>query len=253
MFNRMNIGNWMLGCQVGSSHVDQVNRLVWQAPLWNILNRVVHSRFQHFIRQDDIVVLFIQIPNASKDLIGIFGRRSIDFDFIETTSQSCIFENGVSVLVLSSSPDNGQLPTRKRWLKNIRQALGPAVSASRSCSQDLMDFIKEEDNVAGFLDFIDQVLDIFFKATTILSTSFQTGNINRNNFLVLDCRWHITIDDSLSQSFYDSCLTNSGISNQYRIILSPAGKDFSSFLDFLIAPNDWIQLTITSFLSQIAT
>ena len=103
-----------------------------------------------------------------------------------------------------------------------------------------MDFIKEEDNVAGFLDFIDQVLDIFFKATTILSTSFQTRNINRNNFLVLDGRWHITIDDSLSQSFYDSCLTNSGISNQYRIILSPAGKDFSSFLDFLIAPNDWI-------------
>ena len=103
-----------------------------------------------------------------------------------------------------------------------------------------MDFIKEEDNVACFLDFIDQVLDIFFKATTILSTSFQTGNINRNNFLILDGRWHITVNDGLSQAFYDSCLTNSGISDQNRIILGPAGKDFSSFLDFLIAPNNRI-------------
>ena len=51
-----------------------VNRLVWQAPLWNILNRVVHSRFQYFIRQDDIVVLFIQVPNASKDLISLIGE-----------------------------------------------------------------------------------------------------------------------------------------------------------------------------------
>ncbi|KXT64835.1 hypothetical protein STRDD04_01099 [Streptococcus sp. DD04] len=57
--NRVDIGYWMLGCQVGSSHIDQVNRLVWQTPLWNILNRIIYSRFQHFIRQDDIVVLFV--------------------------------------------------------------------------------------------------------------------------------------------------------------------------------------------------
>ena len=186
------------------------------------------------------MVLFVQVPNASKDLIGIFGRRCVDLDFIETTSQSSIFKDSIAILVLSGSPDNGQLTARKRWLKNIRQALRTAISSCATCSQNLMDFIKEEDNVASFLDFIDQVLDIFFKATTILGTSFQTGNINRNNFLVLDSRRHITINDSLSQTFYDSCLTNSGVSDQYRIVLGPTRKDFCSFLDFLIASNDRI-------------
>ena len=116
-----------------------------------------------------------------------------------------------------------------------------------------MDFIKEENNISHRLDFLNQVLDIFFEATTVLSTCFQTRNINRDNFFVLDGSWDITIYDSLCQTFYYSSFTYTSIPDKDRIVLGTTRQDFSHFLNFFVTSNDRIQFAFTCFLGQVTT
>ena len=111
MFHSMYICHWVLCCQVSSCHIDQVDSLIWQATLWNILNRVINSRFQYFIWQDNIVVLLIKITDPLENLESIFSRWCINFYFVETTSKSSIFQNSVAIFILSCCPNHCQFTT----------------------------------------------------------------------------------------------------------------------------------------------
>ena len=116
-----------------------------------------------------------------------------------------------------------------------------------------MDFIKEENDISHCLDFLNQVLDIFFEATTVLRTSLKTRNIDRDDFFVLDGSWDITVHNSLSQTFYYCSFTYTGIPNKDRIVLGTTRQNFRSFLNFFIPSDDRIQFAFTGFLGQVAT
>ena len=110
-----------------------------------------------------------------------------------------------------------------------------------------MNLIKEQDHVAGFFDFIDQLLHIFLKAAPVLRPGFQTGNVDTDDLLVFNCGWHVAVNDSLGQSFNDRRLTNTGITDQDWIVLDPTAEDFRSFLNFFVTANHWIQFASLGF------
>ena len=116
-----------------------------------------------------------------------------------------------------------------------------------------MDFIKEENDISHRLDFLDQILNIFFKATTVLSPCFKTRNINGDDFFVLDGSWNVPVHNSLCQTFYNCCFTNTGIPYKDRVVLSTTRQDFSRFLNFFIASDNRIQFSFTCFFGQVAT
>ena len=151
----MNICYRMLSCQVSCRYIDKVNSLIWQAALRNVLDRIIHCCFQDFVWQDHIVMLLIEVTNPLKDFKSILCRRSIDLHFVETTSKSCIFQDGVTVFVLSCRSNNGQFTTRESWLENVRKPFRTTVSTSATSSENLVNFIKEEDNISCFFHFID--------------------------------------------------------------------------------------------------
>ena len=172
MFHSMDICYWMLGCQVSSCHIDQVNGLIRQATLWNVLDRIINRCFQNFIWQDDIVVFFIKITDSLKNLERIFSWWSIDLHFVKTTSKSRILQDGVTIFILSGCPNDCQFPTWKSRFDDICKTFRSLTITCATCTKDLMDFIKEENDISHRLDFLDQILNIFFKATTVLRTSF---------------------------------------------------------------------------------
>ncbi|CIV76961.1 Protein of uncharacterised function (DUF3170) [Streptococcus pneumoniae] len=151
----MHICYWMLSRQVSSCYIDKVNSLIWQATLRNVLNRIIHRCFQDFVWQDDIVVLLIEVTNSLKNFKSILCRRSIDLHFVETTSKSSILQDGVTVFVLSCCPNHCQFSTRESWLENIRKPFRTTVSTSATSTKNLVNFIKEEDNIPCFFHFID--------------------------------------------------------------------------------------------------
>ena len=61
-----------------------------------------------------------------------------------------------------------------------------------------MNFIEEEDYIAGLLNLLNQLLQVFFKAAPVLGTGFQTGNVNTDDLLILNRRRYIPVDNRLS-------------------------------------------------------
>ena len=253
MFNSIHISHWVLSSQVSRCHIDKVDSLIWQATLWNVLDREIYCCFQNIIWQDNIVVFFIKITNTLENLESIFSRRSINLNFVETTSKSSVLQDSVTVFILSCCTNHCQFTTWKSRFQDISKTFRSLTIASASGTKNLVDFIEEEDNISSFFDFIYQVLNVFFKATTVLRTSFKSRNIDWDDFFVLDSSWDITINDSLSQTFNYGCFTNPSVPDKDWVILGTTSQDFASFLDFFVTSDNRIQFTFASFFSQVTT
>ena len=253
MFNSIHISHWVLSSQVSRCHIDKVDSLIWQATLWNVLDREIYCCFQDIIWQDNIMVFFIKITDTLENLEGIFSRRSINLNFVETTSKSSVLQDSVTVFILSCCTNHCQFTTWKSRFQDISKTFRSLAIASASGTKNLVDFIEEEDNISSFFDFIYQVLNVFFKATTVLRTSFKSRNINWDDFFVLDSSWDITIYDGLCQTFNYGCFTNTGVPDKDWVILGTTSQDFASFLDFFVTSDNWIQFTFASFFSQVST
>ena len=111
MFNSIHISHWVLSSQVSSCYIDKVDSLIWQATLWNVLYREIYRCLQNIIWQDNIVVFFIKITDTLENLESIFSRRSIDLNFVETTSKSSVLQDSVTVFILSCCTNHCQFTT----------------------------------------------------------------------------------------------------------------------------------------------
>ena len=163
----------MLGRKVSRGHVDQIDGFVRQGALGNILNRVVDGSFEDAVRQDDVMVLFIQSSDSLENLERIFCAWSLDLNFIETSCQCCIFHDRIAILVLCRCTDDADLAARKGRLQNISQSLRTVAVTGRAGTQNLVNLIEEQDDIAGILDLFDEFLNVFFEASAILSTGFK--------------------------------------------------------------------------------
>ncbi len=146
------------------------------------------------------MVFFIKITNTLKNLEGIFRRRSIDLNFVETTSKGQDSSRecyGIHLELLHQSLLFHHVKSRFQDISQTFRNLD-----HRQCfrTKNLVNFIEEEDNVSSFFDFIYQVLNVFFKATTVLSTSFQAQMSMEMISLSSDSSWDITINDGLCQT-----------------------------------------------------
>ena len=122
---------------------------------------------------------------------------SVDRYFVEAAGQSGVLHDGVPVFVLGSGPDYGDFTSGQSRLQDVAHPLGAIAVTHAAGTEDLVDFVKEEDDIASVLDFLDQVLDVLLKGAPVLGPGFQAGDVDGNNFLVLDCFRHVPVDNCL--------------------------------------------------------
>ncbi len=243
----------MFSRQVRGRHIDQVNGLIGQRPLRNVLHGIVYRRLQDIIRQLHVMVLFVELADALENLEGIGFAWFIHDDIVEPAGQGRILHDGVAVFVLGRRPDDGDFAPAQGRLDDIGQTLAAVIVATdRTSAENLLNFIKEQNDVARGLDLFDQILNILFEGAPVLGTGFQVRNINGPNLLVLDGFRHIAFDNSLRQAFDDGCFTDPGVTNQDRVILRPPTENLSGLLNFLIPANNRIQQPILGLLGQIS-
>lgn len=70
--------------------------------------------------------------------------------------------------------------------------------------------------------------------------------------LVLQRLGHLALDDRLGQALDDRRLADAGLTDQDRVVLGPARQDLHDALDLLLAPDDRVELGLTSGLRQVA-
>src|SRR5689334_8629471 len=115
-----------------------------------------------------------------------------------------------------------------------------------------MDFVDKQ-NALRSLNFVDDALEPLFKLAAIDGAGNQRANIQHQNALVQKIFRNIAADDALGQTFDDSRLANARLANQRGVILATARQYLDNALDFVLAPNDGVQLTFGGLRRDIGT
>ena len=117
-----------------------------------------------------------------------------------------------------------------------------------------MQLVDEEDDFAfALLDFLDHRLETVFELAAVLRAGNHRAEVECDHALVLQSFGNIARDDSLSEAFHDRRFANAGLSNEHGIIFRSTGKDLHHATDFLVAPDDGVELAAASVFGQVAS
>ena len=106
-----------------------------------------------------------------------------------------------------------------------------------------MQLINKEDNLAiALLNLSQNSFQTLFELTSVLGTGYQCTHIQRINLLVLQAIRYITLHNTLCQSFDNCGFTNTGFTDQYRIILRLTRKNTDNITNLCITADDRIHL-----------
>ena len=169
--------------QFRRSFIDQVDGFIGQETVGNIAVGENGCRDQCFITDADTVMGFVTGFQATENGDGVFHRRRIDHDRLETPFQSGIFFDVFLIFVEGCSPDAAQVTAGQHRFEDVAGIHG---AFGRTSADDRMDFIDEQQNLTIRLgDFIEDGFQSFFKFTTVFSTGNEGAHIEGIECLVL--------------------------------------------------------------------
>ena len=115
-----------------------------------------------------------------------------------------------------------------------------------------MHLINKQDGVFLGGQLFDDFLDALLELAAVLGARDHTGQVERDNALVLQGFRHVARDDLLRQAFDDGSLADARIADQRRVVLGAAGQDLDDALDFLFTADDRVELAFLGSGSQVA-
>ena len=143
------------------SRVQPADDLVGQVKIANVARRHLKRRLDGFVGNRDRVIAFEARAHADDYLARIFDRRLVNFHEPESARKRFVFGDVLLVLGHRRRADDANLAARERRLEHIgRVGTG---SQSRSCADDRVRFVDEEDQIVALFDFVDYALNALFE------------------------------------------------------------------------------------------
>jgi hypothetical protein len=155
----------------------------------------------------------------------------------------------LAVFVERGGADGAQLAARQHRLEHIRSV---HRSLGSTGADDRMQLVDEEDHCSGGVgDFLQDGLEPFLEFPSKLRPCDEGTQIQRDDLLVLKILGNVSTHDALRQSLSDGRLADARFADQYRVVLGAAREHLHDAADFLIAPDDWIELAFPRQLCQV--
>ena len=238
-----------LDAQAGTGFVDQVDRLVRQLAISDIPIGHIRRGDQGLVGDGDAVVGFVALAQAFQDLDGMGDRGLLDLDGLESALQSSVLFQVFAVFLGGRGADGLELAAGEHRLEDA----GGVDRALRGTGTDEgMDFVDEQDDVATGLDFFQDLLQALFEITAVSRASHEGSEVKRVHLLVLDRVWHVVGDDALRQAFHNGGFADARLADQHRIVFGATRQHLHDALDFLLATDNGIELSFTSERRQVA-
>ena len=109
-----------------------------------------------------------------------------------------------------------------------------------------MKFIDKQDDLSiGIFDIIENRFQTFLKLTTIFCTCDKCTHIQCKQFLIFQSFRDISTDDPLCESFDNSRLTDTRLTDQNRVVLCLSGKDADYITDLCVTSDHRIKLLVS--------
>ena len=218
--------------------INQVNCLIRQEPVGDIPVGERCGCNQSLVLNFHAMEHFIPFFQTTQNRNGIFDRRFIDHNWLESPFQCRIFFNILPIFVQGGCTDTMQFTSCQHRLQEVA---GIHCTICFTCSDNRMQFINEQNDFAfTLLDFVQNGFQPLFKFTTIFCTGNQCTQIQREQDSVFQVIRNVAPYNSQCQPFGNRCFTNTRFANQHRIVLGLSGQDSNDVSDFTISANDWV-------------
>ena len=194
---------------------------------------------------------FIAFFQATQYWNSIFHCWFIDHNRLETTFQCRILFNIHTILIQCRSTNTMQFTSGKHWFEHIagvHSAIGLAGTDNR------MQLINKQNDLSfTLLHFFKNRFQTLLEFATVFRTRYQGTHIQRKDLLVFESFRHISANNTLCQALNSGSLTNTGFTDQDRIIFRLTWKNTHNITNFRISSDHRIQLAIFGTFYQICT
>ena len=239
-----------LGAQLGRGFVHQIDGLVRQEPVGDVAIAEDGGGHQGRILDADAVMDFVALAQAAEDRNGVFDRRLVDQNGLETALESGVLFDVLAIFVERGRADAVQLAASQHGLEQVAGVHGAFGLACADHGVQLVD--KEDDLAFGRLDFLEDRFEALLEFAAELGSGDQRAHVERDDFLIFQTFGHVAADDALGEAFDDGGLADARLADEHRIVLGAAGQDLDHAPDFFVAADHRIELVLLGSLGQIA-
>src|SRR5690606_35518770 len=184
-----------------------------------------------------------------EDVDGVRQVRLLDAHRLEATLQRGILLEVLPVLVEGGRTDGLQFTTREERLQDAC-CIDCAFSSARADQR--VDLVDEGDDVTAGAGLLRHLLEALFEVTAVAASCNKRADVEGVELLVFQRLGNVAAHDRLGEALDDGGLTDTGLTDQYRVVLGTAGEDLHDPLHLLLAPDDRVELAVAGGLREVA-
>ena len=194
---------------------------------------------------------FVALLQSAQNRDGVLHARLIHFHRLEAPFERRIFFDVLAVLVERRRADGAQLAAGERGLEHVAR-VHRALGLARA--DDGVQFVNEEDDLALRVgDLLDERLQSVLEFPAELRACDHRRNVHRDQSLVLQRLGNVARDDASREAFDDGRLAHAGLADEDRVVLCAPRKHLHRAADFVVAPDDRIDLPLARSVREIAS
>ena len=195
------------------------------------------------------MVSLVLVAESVKNFDSLLGSRLTDHNGLKTSFKSRVLLDMAAVFVDRGRADHLKLAPCKRGLENVR---GIDSAFRAACTDYRMDLIDKEDDLRVLSHLTHHVLHSLLKLAAVLCARDHRGNVKRDDLLRAEVVRHVAFDYTLCKTFDHRRLTDTGFTDQTRIVLCAAGQDLNDPLRLFVASDDRVDLSGSRHLAEIS-
>ena len=204
---------------------------------------------QRFVGDGDAVVRLVLVAQAAQDLNGELDGWFRNLDRLEAALEGGVLFDVFAVLVERGCADRLEFTAREHRLEDacrVDRAFGG------TCTDEGVDFVDKEDDVAAGTDLLQDLLEALFEVTAIAGASHEGAQVERVEVLVLEGLRHVATHDRLREPFNDGGLTDAWFTDENRVVLGAARQDLHDAFHLVFAPDDGVEFVLACCGGQVA-
>src|SRR5215218_2422530 len=176
----------------------------------------------------------VLLAQTLEDELGLLDRGLAHLDGLEAPLQGLVLLHVLAVFVYRRRADYLDLTARQRRLENGGGIYG---TLGGPCSDQIVDLIDEQDDVAVVCYLLHYLLEALLELTAVLGACDQRPEVEGVDLFVTEDLGHLPLCDLLGQPLDDGCLADAGLTDDDGVVLGAPDEDLHD-PRYLLAPAD---------------
>lgn len=168
---------------------------------------------------------------------------------MEAAFESGIFFDVFAVFIEGGCADTVEFAAGEHRFKHVAGVDGAFGFTS---TDDGVKFVDEEDNSAiAVFDFFEDGFETFFKFAAVFGAGEEGAHVEAEDGAVLEAFGNVAADDAVGEAFDDGGFTDTGVTDEDRVIFSFTGKDSDDTADFFVTADDGIEFAFFDLFDEV--